>query len=140
MHGKSCSYYSHGYCLIGCRSHDIKPGQACSYNPNCACHSKGLTHVLAKMVSRIINKKKGSVKMKMPYGKYKGKDIDQLPSGYLRWVAENWKEDIPQNRAICEAADKEYQYRERQGLHFSNMKNNDGLLCPHCGKLISDVA
>lgn len=74
--------------------------------------------------------------MKMPYGKFKGKEINQLPSGYLRWMAENWKEDTPNNSAICLAADKEYQHRERHGMHFNDIKAADGMRCPHCGKVI----
>lgn len=27
--------------------------------------------------------------MKMPFGKYKGEDLEDLPTSYLLWVAEN---------------------------------------------------
>lgn len=55
--------------------------------------------------------------MKMPSGKFKGKDIEFLPSRYLKWIAENWSERYPRDKAICEAADKEWQYRERYNCH-----------------------
>ena len=57
--------------------------------------------------------------MKMPWGKFKGRDIEKIPSPYLRWIAENWPEDTDRNRAVCLAADKEYQYREKHGCHFN---------------------
>jgi len=56
--------------------------------------------------------------MQMPCGAFKGRDIELLPSRYLRWVAENWAESTPKNKAICEAADKEWRYREENGCHF----------------------
>lgn len=62
--------------------------------------------------------------MKMPAGKFKGKDIELLPSSYLKWVAENWKEMTPQDKAICEAADKEWRYREFHGMHFEDIPDN----------------
>jgi hypothetical protein len=55
--------------------------------------------------------------MKMPCGKYKGQDIEGLPLDYLLWVAENWKEDTEQNKRICEEADKEWQWREKNNYH-----------------------
>jgi hypothetical protein len=56
--------------------------------------------------------------MKMPYGKYKGREVEELPSSYLLWVAENWREDSERDRQICEAADKEWQEREKNRDHF----------------------
>ena len=49
----------------------------------------------------------------MPAGIFKGKQMHQIPSGYLKWIAENWKEEN-----ICIAADEEFQYREKYGGHF----------------------
>ena len=46
-------------------------------------------------------------------GNIKGFDVDDLPSSYLLWVAENWKENTPANKAICVAADKEWHFREK---------------------------
>lgn len=53
----------------------------------------------------------------MPWGKFKGQEISSLPSPYLRWLAENIKEDTPRNKAICLAADKEYQFRVQYNCH-----------------------
>ena len=55
--------------------------------------------------------------MKMPCGAYKGRDIEDIPSDYLLWVAENWDEKTEQDRKICEAADKEWQWREKHNAH-----------------------
>ncbi|MFB5623239.1 MAG: putative quorum-sensing-regulated virulence factor, partial [Nitrosarchaeum sp.] len=41
----------------------------------------------------------------MPYGKYRGKYIHELPSAYLLWIAENWSEDNPTDQFICMSAD-----------------------------------
>lgn len=49
----------------------------------------------------------------MPYGKFKGKEMWQIPSGYLKWMAENLDNDD-----LCEAADEEYQHRERYNTHW----------------------
>jgi len=56
--------------------------------------------------------------MKMPAGKFYGLDIEDIPSSYLRWVAENWKERTAQDKAVCAAADKEWSFREKTGTHF----------------------
>lgn len=67
--------------------------------------------------------------MIMPSGKFRGKDMSEIPSPYLRWVAENWKED-----EIAEAADKEYAYREIWGKHFSDAEpEKKHAKCPNCG-------
>lgn len=42
----------------------------------------------------------------MPFGKYHGVAISDLPSSYLRWLAENCRDET-----ICEAADEEYTFR-----------------------------
>lgn len=51
--------------------------------------------------------------MQMPFGKYIGQDLEDIPSSYLRWLAENCDDD-----EICEAADEEYQWREANRKHF----------------------
>lgn len=58
--------------------------------------------------------------MKMPWGKFKGQEMDVIPSPYLRWIAENWPEDTARNRAVCLAADAEWQYREKNDCHFTD--------------------
>lgn len=49
----------------------------------------------------------------MPFGKHKGKDIEDIPSDYLKWVAENVDDED-----ICCAADEEYSWREAWNKHF----------------------
>ncbi len=51
--------------------------------------------------------------MKMPFGKYKDQELDELPSRYLLWVAEN----IADEELSCKA-DKIWQERERFNTHF----------------------
>jgi len=50
-------------------------------------------------------------KPKMPYGKFSGRVIEDLPTSYLKWIAENWDEKTEQGKLICKTADKEYQHR-----------------------------
>ena len=47
------------------------------------------------------------------YGKFKGKQMHEIPSGYLKWMAENIDDET-----ICEAADWEYQHRESYNVHW----------------------
>jgi len=49
----------------------------------------------------------------MPYGKYRGKAMHEIPSGYLKWLAENVDDEI-----IANEADEEYQHRERYNVHW----------------------
>lgn len=56
--------------------------------------------------------------MIMPYGKFKGQDMENVPSRYLHWLAENIDEGDPRNSAVCLAADKEYQLREKTNTHI----------------------
>jgi len=49
----------------------------------------------------------------MPFGKYKGKKISELPSNYLLWMAENMADG-----ELCYAADKEYQERTKLNEHW----------------------
>ncbi|MGO9372705.1 MAG: putative quorum-sensing-regulated virulence factor [Syntrophobacteraceae bacterium] len=51
--------------------------------------------------------------MVISFGKYRGKTIEELPSGYLKWIAENVDDDD-----LCEAADAEYQWRSQHGTHI----------------------
>lgn len=48
----------------------------------------------------------------MPWGKFKGYFMHAIPSGYLKWLAENCEDD-----EICYAADEEWQWRERNNEH-----------------------
>lgn len=51
--------------------------------------------------------------MIMPWGKHKGEFIDQLPSGYLKWLAENCEND-----EIASEADDEYRWRSLNQEHW----------------------
>ncbi|MCK4883572.1 MAG: DUF3820 family protein [Candidatus Diapherotrites archaeon] len=55
----------------------------------------------------------------MPYGKHKDKLFSEMPSSYLLWVAENWKENNAINKKICTEADKEWQHRETFNEHWN---------------------
>jgi hypothetical protein len=49
--------------------------------------------------------------MKMPFGKHKGEDFEDLPTSYLQWLAENLeKEDLVRE------AEYQLQLREREGV------------------------
>jgi len=49
----------------------------------------------------------------MPYGKFRGRAMHQIPSGYLKWVAESFDREN-----ICVVADEEWQYREKYTEHW----------------------
>ncbi len=51
--------------------------------------------------------------MKVPWGKHKGRSIENIPSDYLHWLAENCENEI-----IYCAADEEYRRREDSYEHF----------------------
>jgi len=53
--------------------------------------------------------------MIMPWGKYKGQDLEKVPSGYLRWLSLNCEDD-----EIATAADEEYRWRTDMNAHFSD--------------------
>ena len=48
----------------------------------------------------------------MPFGKHKGKEIEDMPSDYLLWLAQNCDNDL-----IATEADEEWQYREHYNCH-----------------------
>lgn len=71
----------------------------------------------------------------MPFGKHKGKAIENLPSSYLKWMAENFDEKDPTRRVLCLEADKEYQHREQHNCHFEDPPSNQikkRVTCPNC--------
>ena len=53
--------------------------------------------------------------MEMKYGKFKGKAMHEIPSGYIRWLAENFNDD-----KIASAADREWQFREKHNTHWED--------------------
>jgi hypothetical protein len=50
----------------------------------------------------------------MPWGKYTGKSLEDIPSSYLRWLSEECEDD-----QICEEADKEYEWRTQWKKHWN---------------------
>jgi uncharacterized protein (DUF3820 family) len=50
--------------------------------------------------------------MKMPFGKHKGEDFEDLPTSYLQWIAENLegKDDL------VEEAEYQLKLRDREGV------------------------
>lgn len=54
----------------------------------------------------------------MPYGKFKGKPMEEIPSSYLNWLASNINDEAKGPNSICLAADEEYQDRSKNGTHF----------------------
>ena len=56
----------------------------------------------------------------MPFGRHKNKRIDELPSGYLLWVAEALSAKTELNRRLIKACDDEWQYRERYNCHIKD--------------------
>lgn len=51
-------------------------------------------------------------KQRMPWGRYRGKVMDEIPSSYLRRLAENSDNDI-----IASHADALWQWREEMDAH-----------------------
>lgn len=51
--------------------------------------------------------------MILPWGKYCNRDLEDVPSSYLYWLATECD-----NEEIAEAADQEYQWRETNRKHF----------------------
>ncbi len=49
----------------------------------------------------------------MPWGKFKGKSIEEIPSGYLRWLKDNCEDD-----EIMKSAEDEYVFRDKWNTHF----------------------
>jgi hypothetical protein len=52
--------------------------------------------------------------MPLPWGKFKGREIEDCPSSYLWWLAT----ECDWNDKICEEADEEWQYREKYNEHW----------------------
>jgi hypothetical protein len=48
---------------------------------------------------------------RMPYGKHKGKWIEDLPNDYLEWAAESFSDDY-----FATLCDQEYQWRTKYGI------------------------
>lgn len=56
-----------------------------------------------------------NVEMPFPSGKFRGKAVEGVPTGYLRWAAENWQERTEKDRELMRAINAELEFRERHG-------------------------
>jgi hypothetical protein len=51
----------------------------------------------------------------VPFGKYSGHDIEDIPSSYCKWAAENLDDDD-----WATLFDEEWNWREETGGHFES--------------------
>lgn len=58
--------------------------------------------------------------MIMPWGAHRDKYVHQLPSSYLKYVAENWDEDTPFKKKLVARCDEEWRHREHYNTHFED--------------------
>lgn len=56
----------------------------------------------------------------MPFGKYRGEDIEDVPSSYLLWFCENIEPDSPALESIIKKCDDEWNWREKNDQHFED--------------------
>lgn len=56
--------------------------------------------------------------MKIPFGKYKGEDIRDVPSGYLDWLLENFDPKTEKEDNFLDAVLREYEWRDDNNGHF----------------------
>lgn len=70
-----------------------------------------------RSVRRVIDNSEGNYMSEfvMPWGKYRGTELCNLPSSYVRWLAESSFDDD-----ICERADEEIKYRDDHSMHFES--------------------
>lgn len=53
----------------------------------------------------------------IPFGRYKGTDVVDVPSSYLRWLC--LTDDIDKRYPrLIKAADEELKFRDKRGCHF----------------------
>jgi len=54
----------------------------------------------------------------MAFGKYKGKDIEDIPSSYLKWLLEqNWFNEV-YYKDMIEPIEIELRFRDKFNTHF----------------------
>lgn len=56
----------------------------------------------------------------MPWGKYEGYSIDEIPSRYLRWILDNFDTETHTKQRIVDAAGEELEWRDDSGGHFED--------------------
>ena len=59
-------------------------------------------------------------KIKMRIGMYAEAYVSEVPSDYLKYVAENWDENSDFKRTLIQACNQEWQWREDNNCHISN--------------------
>jgi len=52
--------------------------------------------------------------MIMPFGKYRNKDLEEIPSDYLWWIAEN----VDDNEELVSEVEDELRWRSNWNKHF----------------------
>ena len=55
---------------------------------------------------------------KFIFGKYAGTAVEDVPSGYLKWAAENWREQGDDDTELVKAINAALEYRDRFNCHF----------------------
>jgi uncharacterized protein (DUF3820 family) len=55
--------------------------------------------------------------MKMTFGKYKGEELEDLPTYYLQWIAEN----LDTRAALVKEAEEQLTLREERGVARRNI-------------------
>lgn len=65
-----------------------------------------------------INVKTGII---MPRGKYKGMDLADLPSSYLRWVVDEFDTKEELSKDVRTAAQNELEQRDKYNCHFEDV-------------------
>lgn len=56
--------------------------------------------------------------MIMPFGNYIGKDLEEIPSDYLKWIIDK----VTTNDELVQAAEEEYEFRSKWKTHFWSNK------------------
>lgn len=52
---------------------------------------------------------------RMPWGKFRGRKMAEVPDGYLQWLAENSRDDN-----VATKADIVMQWRDKNGIHVED--------------------
>lgn len=63
----------------------------------------------------------------MPFGKYKGIPIEDVPSHYLYWFINNIDPDNGALESIINKCDEEYNWREETDNHFEDEQEDSWL-------------
>lgn len=58
--------------------------------------------------------------MKIRFGKHKGKDIEDLPSDYIRWLIDNYDPNNEFEENFIDACYREFEFRDRFNSHIDD--------------------